>query len=87
LKQELGCNFLFLVKKCSFIHLFLHQIAKARLLSSRVAETINLYLREVVDKDVKAVLEVVAKKKDKEKREGSLSKIYNAVRSLSKSKK
>lgn len=51
-----------------------------------MAGIIEKYLREVLDKDIKAVVEALPVKKEKTKREGSLNKIYNAVRSLSKSR-
>lgn len=59
LKQELGHNFIYLVKKCVFLHIFLHQTAIQKKLGSKISEIIEKYLREVVDKDISTVINAV----------------------------
>ena len=55
LKQKLGYCLAGVVKKCVFLHTFMRTAADVGFYSGRMAEILNVYLKEMLDQDIPAI--------------------------------
>lgn len=89
LEDQLTPSFVYVVKKSLILHLFIHLAGARGFLNEAVSEEISHFLREVLDRDMPVLTRpsCLPTQETGKKKENSLSKLYNAIRSLSGSKK
>jgi hypothetical protein len=58
-KEYSEATFMFIVKKCSFLHLFVHEAAKSDYSLEPVAELIHYYASEMTNKDIPVVMGLI----------------------------
>jgi hypothetical protein len=76
---------MYVLKKCAFLHLILHHASKQGTIDAKLASLGHEIATEIVNELIPAVgdMRSTATKKQTVKRENSLTRVYNAVRSLS----
>lgn len=80
LRQNLGHCLAGIVKKCVFLHTFMRTAADVGFYTERISEVLNVYLKEILEQDIPTI-NMTKKNMEvkKQKKEGSLTKLYNRV--------